>query len=307
MIKENNIKEYEEIKEKTKIRTSLEIAACLLCSKVATPAFISKMVDLDELDIETLVDIERKGHIDDSDYEMLTNNIYNTILNKDSEDDSKIPQINPIDLWVKINISGKPYDIKEVISNIRIVIRELQSVNQNILQDITIIKEALLPDQLLLFTKMEENIVEIFRFWLDFKKEKSRGDQSNNELNYVFEYFYDTLRKCLLTAKAVGLEWHLINAVYQGPIYRVTTFEDMLKDRSSPYVSWMKHPKKVTQYNKSTWDNPSLLLTGDISVLSYGIDMTVFNNLNLGQGEEVLYPMLSYDSELLEEYIKKIK
>ena len=69
----------------------------------------------------------------------------------------------------------------------------------------------------------------------------------------------------------------------------------------------MKHPKKVTQYNKSTWDNPLLLLTGDISVLSYGIDMTVFNNLNLGQGEEVLYPMLSYDSELLEEYIKKIK
>ena len=51
MIKENNIKEYEEIKEKTKIRTSLEIAACLLCSKVATPAFISNMVDLDELDI----------------------------------------------------------------------------------------------------------------------------------------------------------------------------------------------------------------------------------------------------------------
>lgn len=234
MIKENNIKEYEEIKEKTKIRTSLEIAACLLCSKVATPAFISNMVDLDELDIETLVDIERKGHIDDSDYEMLTNNIYNAILNKDSEDDSKIPQINPIDLWVKIN-------------------------------------------------------------------------KSNNELNYVFEYFYDTLRKCLLTAKAVGLEWHLINAVYQGPIYRVTTFEDMLKDRSSPYVSWMKYPKKVTQYNKSTWDNPLLLLTGDISVLSYGIDMTVFNNLNLGQGEEVLYPMLSYDSELLEEYIKKIK
>ena len=46
MIKENNIKEYEEIKEKTKIRTS-----CLLCSKVATPAFISNMVDLDELDI----------------------------------------------------------------------------------------------------------------------------------------------------------------------------------------------------------------------------------------------------------------
>ena len=42
-------------------------------------------------------------------------------------------------------------------------------------------------------------------------------------------------------------------------------------------------------------------------MLSYGIDMTVFNNLNLGQGEEVLYPMLSYDSELLEEYIKKIK
>ena len=81
----------------------------------------------------------------------------------------------------------------------------------------------------------------------------------------------------------------------------------MLKDRSSPYVSWMKYPKKVTQYNKSTWDNPLLLLTGDISVLSYGIDMTVFNNLNLGQGEEVLYPMLSYDSELLEEYIKKIK
>lgn len=54
------------------------------------------MVDLDELDIETLVDIERKGHIDDSDYEMLTNNIYNAILNKDSEDDSKIPQINPV-------------------------------------------------------------------------------------------------------------------------------------------------------------------------------------------------------------------
>ena len=51
MIKENNIKEYEEIKEKTKIRTSLEIAAYLLCSKVATPAFISNMVDLDELDI----------------------------------------------------------------------------------------------------------------------------------------------------------------------------------------------------------------------------------------------------------------
>lgn len=51
MIKENNIKECEEIKEKTKIRTSLEIAACLLCSKVATPAFISNMVDLDELDI----------------------------------------------------------------------------------------------------------------------------------------------------------------------------------------------------------------------------------------------------------------
>ena len=51
MIKENNIKEYEEIKEKTKIRTSLEIAACLLCSKVATPAFISNKVDLDELDI----------------------------------------------------------------------------------------------------------------------------------------------------------------------------------------------------------------------------------------------------------------
>mgnify|MGYP000007386831 FL=1 len=96
MIKENNIKEYEEIEEKTKIRTSLEIAACLLCSKVATPAFISNMVDLDELDIETLVDIERKGHIDDSDYEMLTNNIYNAILNKDSEDDFKIPQINPV-------------------------------------------------------------------------------------------------------------------------------------------------------------------------------------------------------------------
>ena len=32
-----------------------------------------------------------------------------------------------------------------------------------------------------------------------------------------------------------------------------------------------------------------------------------FNNLNLGQGEEVLYPMLSYDSELLEEYIKENK
>ena len=79
MIKENNIKEYEEIEEKTKIRTSLEIAACLLCSKVATPAFISNMVDFD-----------------DSDYEMLTNNIYNAILNKDSEDDSKIPQINPV-------------------------------------------------------------------------------------------------------------------------------------------------------------------------------------------------------------------
>ena len=30
LIKENNIKEYEEIKEKTKIRTSLEIAACLI-------------------------------------------------------------------------------------------------------------------------------------------------------------------------------------------------------------------------------------------------------------------------------------
>ena len=52
MIKENNIKEYEEIKEKTKIRTSLEIAACLLCSKVATPAFISNMVDLAENNTE---------------------------------------------------------------------------------------------------------------------------------------------------------------------------------------------------------------------------------------------------------------
>ena len=181
-------------------------------------------------------------------------------------------------LWEKVHSSENSCDTEQGIIDIKIVTNQVKEMTKYVHEDPETYKfKTYSHEQKLKLYTLEENITEILRFWTCFEK-----DRCEKHLVSVFKKFYDSLVKFLLAVKDAKIEWNIVNALYQGPLY----FTNYGRERAVVYgsfIEWTRKPEKITLYADPQLNQPVFLLKKEVSGKEYGIDMKFFD---VSQGEE---------------------
>ena len=193
-------------------------------------------------------------------------------------------------LWKKVHSSVNSCDIEQGIIDIKIVTDQLKEMTQCIRKNPETYKFKTYPNEqkLKLYT-LEENITEILRFWTYFE-----GDRCEKHLMSAFKAFYNSLVEFLLILKDTEIEWDIMNALYQGPLY-FTNYGRELAVVYGSYIEWTRNPEKITRYVDPKLNQPVFLLKKEVYGKEYGIDMKFFD---VSQGEEeILCPLTCFSVE----------
>lgn len=193
-------------------------------------------------------------------------------------------------LWEKVHSSENSCDTEQGIIDIKIVTDQLKEMTRYIHEDPETYKFKTYPhEQKLKLYILEENITEILRFLTCFEE-----DRCEKHFMSVFKKFYDSLVKFLLAVKDAKIEWNIVNALYQGPLY----FTNYGRERAVVYgsfIEWTRKLEKIIRYADPQLNQPVFLLKKEVFGKEYGIDMKFFD---VSQGEEeILCPLTCFSVE----------
>jgi len=138
------------------------------------------------------------------------------------------------------------------------------------------------------------NIYQILDFWTGCTY---IGHKKSNELTKAFNQFYNNLLELLLILKNMNYKCYFVNALYQGPVYRVLGHGDSSEKQNfiepvynNVFVSWSKNKNIPTPNMLQKLYGPITLVEGYIENNSYGIDLTIFN-VSKDKEDEIIFPM----------------